>query len=203
MWILRICEEQGRHWTRDRFIKQMEQAMEIAENKYPKEVGWRHACIFDHSSCHAAMADVHWTWTRWMSSLRGNNKSWGAWHGTYRFVNCIIKRRMEGKWQKDWRWFLKVVVYQWYSTVDGEHSCSVLWFPRQKEHGRANAGWKRPISRISFQNFIWSSIQLKDCVPSWNGYPMHTLKYSLPSLHKNIPLVHDSLTLKNIQNHFR
>lgn len=142
MWILRICEEQGRHWTRDRFIKQMEQVIEIAEIKYAKEVGWRYACIFYHSSCHAAMADVHWTWTRWMSSLRGNNKLWGAQHGTNRFVNCIIKRWIVGKWQKDWRWFFW---NSWYisgkedSRVDGEHSCSVLWFPRQKEHDRANA----------------------------------------------------------------
>ena len=29
----------------------------IAELKYPKEEGWRHVWIFDHSSCHAAMAD--------------------------------------------------------------------------------------------------------------------------------------------------
>ena len=31
--------------------------MVIAELKYPKEKGWCHVWIFDHSSCHAAMAD--------------------------------------------------------------------------------------------------------------------------------------------------
>ena len=31
--------------------------MDIAEIKYPKEDGWRHVWVFDHSSCHAAMAD--------------------------------------------------------------------------------------------------------------------------------------------------
>lgn len=31
--------------------------MEIAEIKYPKTLGWCHVWVFDHSSCHAAMAD--------------------------------------------------------------------------------------------------------------------------------------------------
>ena len=35
----------------------MKRAIEIAEIKYPKEGGWRHVWVFDHSSCHAAMAD--------------------------------------------------------------------------------------------------------------------------------------------------
>ena len=29
----------------------------LAEIKYPKVDGWRHVWVFDHSSCHAAMAD--------------------------------------------------------------------------------------------------------------------------------------------------
>ena len=35
----------------------MERAIETAETKYPKQDGWRHVWVFDHSSCHAAMAD--------------------------------------------------------------------------------------------------------------------------------------------------
>jgi len=31
--------------------------VDIAEIKYPKEDGWRHVWVFDHSSCHATMAD--------------------------------------------------------------------------------------------------------------------------------------------------
>ena len=45
------------YWTRDKFIAQVRRAIEIAEIKYPKEGGWRHVWVFDHSSCHAAMAD--------------------------------------------------------------------------------------------------------------------------------------------------
>ena len=35
----------------------MKSAVEMAEVKYPKDEGWRHVWVFDHSSCHAAMAD--------------------------------------------------------------------------------------------------------------------------------------------------
>jgi len=35
----------------------MKQAVEIAEIKYPKSEGWRRVWVFDHSSCHSAMAD--------------------------------------------------------------------------------------------------------------------------------------------------
>jgi len=31
--------------------------VDIAEIKYPKDDGWCHVWIFDHSSCHATMAD--------------------------------------------------------------------------------------------------------------------------------------------------
>ena len=38
-------------------MDQMHKAVKIAEFKYPKTEGWKHVWIFDHSSCHAAMAD--------------------------------------------------------------------------------------------------------------------------------------------------
>ena len=45
------------YWTSDKFVRQMRKAIKIAEFKYPKKDGWKHVWIFDHSSCHAAMAD--------------------------------------------------------------------------------------------------------------------------------------------------
>ena len=38
-------------------MEQVKCAVAIAEVKYPKEEGWKHVWIFDHSSCHAAMAE--------------------------------------------------------------------------------------------------------------------------------------------------
>ena len=54
---LEIGENQEGYWTRDKFIAQMKRAIEMAEIKYPTSEGWRHVWVFDHSSCHAAMAD--------------------------------------------------------------------------------------------------------------------------------------------------
>ena len=53
---LEYGEAREGYWTGDRFVEQMKKAYRIAELKYPKEDGWRHAWVFDHSSCHAAMA---------------------------------------------------------------------------------------------------------------------------------------------------
>ena len=54
---LEYGETREGYWTRDRFVAQMEKAVEIAEVKYPKSSGWRYVWVFDHSSCLAAMAD--------------------------------------------------------------------------------------------------------------------------------------------------
>ena len=45
------------YWTSDKFVQQMKVAIKIAKFKYPKGEGWKHVQIFDHSSCHAAIAD--------------------------------------------------------------------------------------------------------------------------------------------------
>ena len=45
------------YWTSEKFMEQVSRAVEIAEVKYPKEEGWKHVWIFDHSSCHAAMSE--------------------------------------------------------------------------------------------------------------------------------------------------
>ena len=48
---LEYGENKEGYWTRDKFITQMKNAVEMAELKYPKEEGWRHVWVFDHSSC--------------------------------------------------------------------------------------------------------------------------------------------------------
>ena len=51
--LLEYGESREGYWNRDKFIQG---AASIAELKYPKSAGWRHVWVFDHSSCHAAMA---------------------------------------------------------------------------------------------------------------------------------------------------
>lgn len=54
---LEYGESREGYWNRDKFMLQMKRAVNIAELKYPKSSGWRHVWVFDHNSCHAAMAD--------------------------------------------------------------------------------------------------------------------------------------------------
>lgn len=54
---LEYGESKEGYWNHDKFMLQMERAVNIAEFKYPKFSGWRHVWVFDHNSCHAAMAD--------------------------------------------------------------------------------------------------------------------------------------------------
>ena len=54
---LEYGEAKEGYWTSDRFMHQIEKAYRIAEIKYPKDDGWKHVWIFNHSSCHAAMPD--------------------------------------------------------------------------------------------------------------------------------------------------
>lgn len=49
---LEYCESKDGYWTAERFMAQIDRAVEIAEFKYPKLDGWRHAWVFDHSTCH-------------------------------------------------------------------------------------------------------------------------------------------------------
>ena len=54
---LEYGESKEGYWMSDRFMKQIQMAVKIAEVKYPKDEGWKHVWIFDHSSCHGAAAD--------------------------------------------------------------------------------------------------------------------------------------------------
>ena len=42
------------YWTNEKFMKQMELAVKIAELRSD---GYRHCWVFDHSSCHAAKSE--------------------------------------------------------------------------------------------------------------------------------------------------
>lgn len=54
---LEYGENREGYWTCERLLMQLTEAAMIAEAKYPKEEGYRLYWVFDHSSCHAAMAD--------------------------------------------------------------------------------------------------------------------------------------------------
>ena len=54
---LEYGENREGYWTWDKFIEQIKQAVNMAEFKYPPVDGWRQVWVFDHTSCHTAMAN--------------------------------------------------------------------------------------------------------------------------------------------------
>ena len=53
---LEYGESREGYWSSDKFMVQMEVAVKIANIRYPKTDGWNVVWVFDHSSCHTAMA---------------------------------------------------------------------------------------------------------------------------------------------------
>ena len=54
---LEYGESREGYWSSNKFMMQMNNAVKIAEIKYPAADQWKIIWIFDHSSCHTAMAD--------------------------------------------------------------------------------------------------------------------------------------------------
>ena len=198
-------ENKEGYWTRDKFIAQMHRAIEMSEIKYPKEDGWRHVWVFDHSSCHAAMADDALDVNkmnvkpggkqRIMRDTTWNGKIWKMYYtdraGTKvaKGMKMVLEERGVSTTGKTGDWMRKTL---------GEHSD----FKDEKsmiermliEKGHIPCFLPKFHPELNPIERVWA--QLK-------RYTKSHCKYSFPSLRKNIPLAYDSVTLENIQNHFR
>ena len=202
---LEYGESKEGYWTRDRFVAQMERAVVIAEVKYPKSSGWRHVWMFDHSSCHAAMAD---------DALDVNHMN----------VKPGGKQRLMRDTEYNGR------VKKMYTTVRGERvvpkGMKIVLEERGISTAGKNAQWMRnELARHPdfknemnmIQRFLvqkgYVCVFLPKFHPELNPiervwaqlkrYTKGNCKYTLPSLRKNIPLSYDTVSLENIQNHFR
>jgi transposase len=180
----------------------MQVSIEVAEIKYPKEDGWRHVWVFDHSSCHAAMAlDVNKMNVkpagkqRIMRDTTWNGKVWKLYSTdrdgkkVAKGMKMVLEERGISTVGKSADWMRQTLGE--HSDFKGEKSMIERMLIQKahipcflpKFHPELN-----PIERV------WA--QLK-------RYTKAHCKYSLPSLRKNIPLAYDSVTLENIKNHFR
>ena len=97
---LEYGENKEGYWMQGKFITQMERAAAIAKIKYPKSEGLRHAWVFNHSSCHAAMADdaldVHRMNVNPGSKQRLMHDT--VWNGNYQSTNLTKQAK---KWLKE------------------------------------------------------------------------------------------------------
>lgn len=198
---LEYGENKEGYWTRDKFMSQMNIAVDMAEFKYPKEDGWRIVWVFDHSSCHAAMADDALDASKMNvnpggkqrkmrdSIWRGKVQSMNDRHGVPKGMRQVLRERhvdasgmtaeqMRAKLaeMEDFKFEKSMIEHL---LIKRGHIPAFL----PKFHPELN-----PIERV------WA--QLK-------RYTKAHCKYTIHSLRKNIPDSYDSVSLENIQNHFR
>ena len=198
---LEYGEAREGYWTGDRFVAQMRKAIRIAELKYPKKDGWRHAWVFDHSSCHAAMAPDA------LQVSEMNIKPGGKqprmrdtmWNGVVQHMNFRdgtpkgLKKILEERGIDTTR--MKKEDMQ---AVLGSHADFRYEKSRIEnlliEHGHIPIFLPKYHPELNPIERVWA--QLK-------RFTKGHCNYSLPSLRKNIPLAYDTVSIENIQNHFR
>lgn len=201
---LEIGENREGYWTRDKFVAQMERAIQLAEIKYPKASGWRHVWIFDHSSCHAAMADDALDAGK-MNVFPGGKQrvmrdtEWDGRVQKMYFVRCG-KKVAKG---------MKMVLEErGVSTVGmkADQMQKVLaGHPDFK--GERNMIERLLIGKGHIPCFLPKfHPELNPIERVWAQLKRFTkahCNYTLPSLRKNIPQAYDTVSLENVQNHFR
>ena len=193
-------ENKEGYWNRDKFMGQIKRAVEMAEIKYPKTDGWHHIWIFDHSSCHTAMVDDALDASK-MNVNGGKQRIMRdpVWQGRVHKMNYSlgVAKGMRVVLQERGVDTSRMVVEDMRKALAEmedfkNEKCLIEHFLISKGH--------IPIFLPKFHpelnpiERVWA--QLK-------RYTKAHCKYTLPLLRKDIPNVYDSVTLENIQNHFR
>ena len=198
---LEYGESKEGYWTAAKFLKQIENAITIAEIKYPNSEGYRWYWVFDHSSCHAAYAEDA------LIASRMNAKPGGAqpvMHDTV--YNGRIQRMVfpdgtpKGLYQvlrergvDIRRMKLEDLRAEMDSHTDfREEKTLVETFINARGHGC-----------IMLPKFHCELNPIERCWAQAKRYSRANCNYSLPGLRKIIPDALNSVTLDSIQKHFR
>ena len=80
MYARKFLESKEGYWTSEKFMSQIKEAVKLANIKYPNSEGWHVVWVFDHSSCHAAMADTGPS-TVVVTIVAGSSRSSGSRNG--------------------------------------------------------------------------------------------------------------------------
>ena len=198
---LEYGESREGYWTGEKFMKQVEQAVTIADIKYPKERGWRVVWIFDQSSCHKAMAADALDVSKMnikpggkQAKLRdtvwaGKPQKMSFNLGVPKGIKQVLKERginVDGLNGDQMREILKN-----HDDFKNEKP-QVIKFLESKGHTALFLPKFHP--EINPIERVWAQSK---------RYTKAYCKYTLLSLRKNIPLALESVTLDNIQNFHR
>lgn len=202
----RVCFEYGDaregYWTGDKFVEQIKKAVEIAEVKYPQEKGWRHVWIFDHSSCHAAMADDALDVNQMNVKPGGKQRVMrdGIWNGKSQAMNfsigvpkglrVVLEERgvcTRGMRAEEMRQILAN-----HADFKNERTRVERFLVEEKKH----IAYFLPKFHCELNPIerVWAQAK---------RYTKAYCNYSLPSLRKNVTPALESVSLESIQKHFR
>ena len=208
--LLEYGEKRDGYWTATKFMKQMKNAVSIAEAKYPKEDGYRLFWVFDQSSCHMAFGDDALNASRMNASPGGaqplmhdfeyqgkyvrmtreviqNGKKVRIACGTIEVLKQLGKYRESPKMKLD---EMKEILEKLPNFANEKnnleyflHGCghACLFIP--KYHCELN-----PIERC------WSQAK---------RYTRAYCNYNINGLRRNVVPALDSISVENIQNYFR
>ena len=206
--LLEYGESREGYWTSEKFMKQIQIAVEIAEAKYPKEQGYRLFWIFDQSSCHTAYAEDA------LNANKMNARPGGQ-------QPLMHDTMWKGKLQS----LTKQIIVRGHPQRIAKGLIEVL-----TERGCYNRKMKLEDMRkeiASHPDFINEKTKLEHYINSrghaflfipkyhcemnpiercWSQAKRHTrayCNYSITGLRKNIPRALDNVSLENIQNYFR
>ena len=189
------------YWTNERFMKQMDEAVKLAEKKYPKNEGYRHVWIFDQSSCHAAKADDALDVSKMNVKPGGKQTAMRdtVWHGRIQKMtfNIGVPKGM------------KLILEERRVNTRGMNADQMRQVLGEMDD------FKNEKSRI--EHFLEERGHICLFLPKfhpelnpiervWAQAKRHTkayCKYTLPSLRRHIPLAFESVTTENVKNYYR
>lgn len=206
--LLEYGESREGYWTSEKFMKQMENAVEVAEAKYPKEQGYRLFWVFDQSSCHGAYSDDA------LNANKMNAKPGGKqplMHDTvYNGKPQSMKKRIlvGGHYQ----WIPKGLI-----EVLTERGCynRTMKLEDMRKEIATHPDFKN--EKTVLERFINNRghaflfipkyhCELNAIERCWSQAKRYTrayCNYSITGLRRNIPESFDTISVENIQNYFR
>ena len=198
---LEYGENKEGYWNSDKFLAQIKDAAKIVDVKYPREKGYKVAWIFDHSSCHGAYADDA------LNAYKMNAKPGGkqprmrntVWQGRVQtmvfsigvpkgLIQVLKERGVDTRRMK-----LEDMRRELASHSDFKNEKTRI------EHFLNNYGY----TCIMLPKFHCELNPIERCWAQAKRYARAFTNHTIAGLRKIVPDALDSVTLENIQKHFR
>ena len=199
---LEYGEAKEGYWTSNKFMTQIKQAVKIAEMKYPKDEGWRIAWIFDHSSCHAAMPEDALDVTKMNVNPGGRQRVMrdGWWDGRPQKMNYELGVPKG----------MRVVLEERginTQNMNAEQMRAVLGshpdFKNEKSSVERFLVEEKGHIMYMLPKFHCELNPIERVWAQAKRYARAYCKYSIKSLRNTVDPALDSVTMENVQNHFR